>query len=207
MPLCILRLCQMSSSTSSTFKRAYFVLSVLPLSFSYLLFRYNPVHMSTFELTLKFPQIENGDKIIMPPSALDRLGYASHIDYPMLFELRNAATERVSHCGVLDFVAEEGMVYMPCPCAGDSSMVAYNNRKYYIDIIEAKPSNGTSIIETDCEMDLVAPLDYKEPGKPKSQQTKYTFLAWPLHHAEEHLYNNYKRIINFTPQKKIELKF
>lgn len=36
-----------------------------------------------------------------------------HIDYPMLFELRNAATQRVSHCGVLEFIAEEGMIYMP----------------------------------------------------------------------------------------------
>lgn len=31
----------------------------------------------------------------------------------MLFELRNAATERVSHCGVLEFIAEEGVIYMP----------------------------------------------------------------------------------------------
>ena len=31
----------------------------------------------------------------------------------MLFELRNAATERISHCGVLEFIAEEGMIYMP----------------------------------------------------------------------------------------------
>ncbi|WVZ19169.1 hypothetical protein V8G54_006491 [Vigna mungo] len=45
------------------------------------------------------PQIEIGDKIIMPPSALDRLA-SLHIDYPMLFELRNDAAERVSHCGV-----------------------------------------------------------------------------------------------------------
>ncbi|XP_028097636.1 ubiquitin recognition factor in ER-associated degradation protein 1-like [Camellia sinensis] len=58
------------------------------------------------------PQIENGDKIIMPPSALDRLA-SLHIDYPMLFELRNAATERISHCGVLEFIVEEGMIYMP----------------------------------------------------------------------------------------------
>lgn len=36
-----------------------------------------------------------------------------HIDYPMLFELRNNATDRVSHCGVLEFIAEEGMIYMP----------------------------------------------------------------------------------------------
>lgn len=36
-----------------------------------------------------------------------------HIDYPMLFELRNQGAERVSHCGVLEFIAEEGMIYMP----------------------------------------------------------------------------------------------
>lgn len=168
------------------------------------------------------PQIENGDKIIMPPSALDRLA-SLHIDYPMLFELRNAATERVSHCGVLEFIAEEGMIYMPywmmenlllqegdivrvknatlpkgtyvklqphtmdfldisnpkailettlrnfsCLTTGDSIMVAYNNKKYYIDIIEAKPANAITIIETDCEVDFAPPLDYKEPEKPTS---------------------------------------
>lgn len=45
-------------------------------------------------------------------------------------------------------------------------MVAYNNKKYYIDIIEAKPSHAISIIETDCEVDFAPPLDYKEPEKP-----------------------------------------
>lgn len=45
-------------------------------------------------------------------------------------------------------------------------MVAYNNKKYYIDIIETKPANAISIIETDCEVDFAPPLDYKEPEKP-----------------------------------------
>lgn len=31
----------------------------------------------------------------------------------MLFEVRNTAAERTSHCGVLEFIAEEGMIYMP----------------------------------------------------------------------------------------------
>jgi ubiquitin fusion degradation protein 1 len=31
----------------------------------------------------------------------------------MLFEVQNAAAERNSHCGVLEFTAEEGMIYMP----------------------------------------------------------------------------------------------
>lgn len=41
-------------------------------------------------------------------------------------------------------------------------MVAYNNKKYYIDIIETKPASAVSIIETDCEVDFAPPLDYKE---------------------------------------------
>lgn len=180
---------------------------------------------STFEQTYRCypasfidkPQLEAGDKIIMPPSALDRLA-SLHIEYPMLFEVHNAAAERTSHCGVLEFIAEEGMIYMPywmmqnlllqegdmvfiknanlpkgtyvklqphttdfldisnpkailektlrnfsCLTTGDSIMVAYNNKKYYIDIVETKPSNAISIIETDCEVDFAPPLDYKEP--------------------------------------------
>uniref|UniRef100_A0A2P2LDP4 Ubiquitin fusion degradation protein 1 homolog n=1 Tax=Rhizophora mucronata TaxID=61149 RepID=A0A2P2LDP4_RHIMU len=194
-------------------------------------------HGTSFEQTyrcypasfIEKPQIESGDKIIMPPSALDRLA-SLHIDYPMLFELWNDAGERISHCGVLEFVAEEGMIYMPywmmenlllqegdmvrvknvtlpkgtyvklqphtkdfldisnpkailettlrnysCLTTGDSIMVAYNNKKYYIDIVETKPSNAISIIETDCEVDFAPPLDYKEPEK----------LAAPIPSMEE----------------------
>ncbi len=38
-------------------------------------------------------ELEGGDKIIMPPSALDRLTRL-HIDYPMLFEITNTANSR-----------------------------------------------------------------------------------------------------------------
>lgn len=190
-------------------------------------------HGTSFEQTyrcypasfIEKPQLEVGDKIIMPPSALDRLA-SLHIDYPMLFELHNASTDRVSHCGVLEFIAEEGMIYMPywmmqnmllqegdtvrvknvtlpkgtyvklqphtkdfldisnpkailettlrnfsCLTSGDSIMVAYNNKKYYIDIVEAKPSAAISIIETDCEVDFAPPLDYKEPERPQQPST------------------------------------
>ncbi|KAK9677785.1 hypothetical protein RND81_11G166800 [Saponaria officinalis] len=185
-------------------------------------------HGGTFEQSyrcypasfIEKPQIESGDKIIMPPSALDRLA-SLHIDYPMLFELSNNDANRVSHCGVLEFIAEEGLIYMPywmmenmllhegdivqvknvtlpkgkyvklqphtkdfldisnpkailettlrnysCLTTGDSIMVAYNNKKYYIDIVETKPSHAISIIETDCEVDFAPPLDYVEPEKP-----------------------------------------
>ncbi|XP_022755791.1 ubiquitin recognition factor in ER-associated degradation protein 1-like isoform X1 [Durio zibethinus] len=164
--------------------------------------------------------LEKGDKVIMPPSALDRLA-SLHVEYPMLFELTNASAERVSHCGVLEFVADEGLIYLPywmmenmllqegdivqvknasltkgtyvklqphtkdfldisnpkailettlrsysCLTVGDTIMVPYNNKKYYINIVETKPSPAVSIIETDCEVDFAPPLDYKEPEKP-----------------------------------------
>ena len=48
---------------------------------------------------------------------------------------------------------------------GDTIMVPYNSKKYYIDIVETKPSSAMSIIETDCEVDFAPPLDYKEPEK------------------------------------------
>jgi ubiquitin fusion degradation protein 1 len=31
----------------------------------------------------------------------------------MLFEISNMKEGRVSHCGVLEFIAEEGVVYLP----------------------------------------------------------------------------------------------
>ncbi|KAM0945459.1 putative ubiquitin fusion degradation protein Ufd1 [Dioscorea sansibarensis] len=57
-------------------------------------------------------QLEEGDKIIMPLSALNTLAMLD-IDYPMSFEVNTYSSERVSHCGVLEFVAEEGIIYMP----------------------------------------------------------------------------------------------
>ena len=153
-----------------------------------------------------------------------------HIEFPMLFEISNVKEQRVSHCGVLEFVAEEGIVYMPywvsaqCPCSpallasdarrawrtaccphqmmqnlllaegdiikfkstslpkgtyvklrpqskdfldisnpkavlettlrrysclttGDSILINYNNKRFFIDIVETKPQRAVTIIE------------------------------------------------------------
>ena len=53
--------------------------------------------------------LEHGGKIILPPSALDQLTRLN-IVYPMLFKLTNTASSRTTHCGVLEFVADEGKV-------------------------------------------------------------------------------------------------
>ncbi|KAG8049779.1 hypothetical protein GUJ93_ZPchr0009g876 [Zizania palustris] len=175
--------------------------------------------------SLNRPQLEGGDKVIMPASALHSLASLS-IDYPMLFELHHSdAARRISHCGVLEFVADEGVVIMPrwvmqnmhledgdvvrvknaslpkgtyvklqphtsdfldvanpkailektlrsftCLTTGDTIMVAYNNKQYYIDIVETKPASAVCIVETDCDVDFAPPLDYKEPEKQQQQQ-------------------------------------
>lgn len=48
----------------------------------------------------------------MPTSALDRLENLN-IAYPQLFQIKNPSTERVTHCGVLEFNADEGFIHMP----------------------------------------------------------------------------------------------
>ena len=55
---------------------------------------------------------EKGDKVFLPASALEEL-IRRNIDYPMLFQLRNEQLKRNTHCGVLEFSAEEGRIYMP----------------------------------------------------------------------------------------------
>ncbi|KAH3675439.1 hypothetical protein WICMUC_002728 [Wickerhamomyces mucosus] len=53
-----------------------------------------------------------GGKIFLPPSSLNRLTMLN-IRYPMLFELFNEDKNVKTHSGVLEFVAEEGRVYIP----------------------------------------------------------------------------------------------
>ncbi len=170
-------------------------------------------------------QLENGDKVILPPSALDRLA-SLRIDYPMLFQISNPKEKKTSHCGVLEFVADEGHAYIPywmmqnllltegdlvkfrsislakgtyvklrphtsdfldisnpkavlemtlrnysCLTKDDTVLVNYNNKRYFIDIVETQPGDAITIIETDCEVDFAPPLDYDEAQfkKPKTE--------------------------------------
>lgn len=50
--------------------------------------------------------------VIMPPSALDQLTRLNVV-YPMLFKLINSKKDRITHAGVLEFVADEGKIYIP----------------------------------------------------------------------------------------------
>ncbi|KAG8841343.1 ubiquitin fusion degradation protein [Serendipita sp. 411] len=54
-----------------------------------------------------------GGKIIMPPSSLARLTQLN-FPSPWMFQLRNPANSAAStHAGVLEFIADEGCVYLP----------------------------------------------------------------------------------------------
>jgi len=57
--------------------------------------------------------LEDGDKIVLPPSALDSLA-RMNIEYPMLFQLFRVGNEaKKTHCGVIEFSAEEGKMFIP----------------------------------------------------------------------------------------------
>lgn len=56
--------------------------------------------------------LESGDKIILPPSALDHLARL-RVTYPMMFELINRENGQKTHCGVMEFSSEEGVCYIP----------------------------------------------------------------------------------------------
>ena len=56
-------------------------------------------------------QHERGDKILLPGSALHKLTRLNQQSGVMLFKLEH--NERVTHCGVLEFSAVEGHMYIP----------------------------------------------------------------------------------------------
>lgn len=55
--------------------------------------------------------LEVGDKIVLPPSALDTLSRLNVV-FPMLFKI-SSRDGRFTHCGVQEFVAEEGHANLP----------------------------------------------------------------------------------------------
>nr|CDS28401.1 ubiquitin fusion degradation protein 1 [Hymenolepis microstoma] len=54
----------------------------------------------------------DGGKILLPQSALEYLTRMNTTN-PMTFKLTNSATNKSLHCGVLEFVADEGNIHVP----------------------------------------------------------------------------------------------
>jgi ubiquitin fusion degradation protein 1 len=70
---------------------------------------------------------------------------------------------------------------------GDSIMVAYNNRQYYIGIVEAKPAFAVSIIEKDCEVDFAPGLIIVPANKTLADLLKTKILMWKMNQNSNHL--------------------
>ncbi|EOD35646.1 ubiquitin fusion degradation 1 protein [Emiliania huxleyi CCMP1516] len=76
-------------------------------------FRCHSVSLLAAEQQRDASRLEYSDKIILPPSCLEKLAQLE-IQYPMMFQIANPrAMERKLHCGVLEFIAQEGMAYLP----------------------------------------------------------------------------------------------
>lgn len=169
-------------------------------------------------------ELDNGGKILLPPSALDYLTRLQ-ISWPVFFNVRNPSGNKQTHCGVQEFTSEEGKCYMPywmmqqlnlqegslvvvrqvamlpgtfakiqphskdflditdpravlekhlrdysCMTKGDVFQFSYNNKKFAFNVLEVRPGNAVSIVETDINMDFAPPLDYVEPVAPKAAE-------------------------------------
>lgn len=68
--------------------------------------------ISMCHLFIFYPLFNITISVIMPPSALDTLTRLN-INYPMLFKLSNKRSNRQTHCGVLEFIADEEKIYIP----------------------------------------------------------------------------------------------
>jgi len=58
------------------------------------------------------PQLESGDKIILPASAFGHLA-RTKVLYPMTFSITNKRTGKIVHGGISEFTAKEGSAYIP----------------------------------------------------------------------------------------------
>lgn len=61
-------------------------------------------------------------------------------------------------------VLEASLRAFSCLSRGDSVAIAYNNKTYWIDVLDVKPGDAISIVEADVNVDFEAPLDYVEPA-------------------------------------------
>eukprot|EP01138_Halocafeteria_seosinensis_P006991 gb/GECG01007149.1/.p1 GENE.gb/GECG01007149.1/~~gb/GECG01007149.1/.p1 ORF type:complete len:421 (+),score=49.41 gb/GECG01007149.1/:1-1263(+) len=74
-------------------------------------------------------------------------------------------------------VLEMSLRNYSCLTKDDQVCINYNDRNYFFDVLELKPDNAVSIVETDMEVDFAPPADYEEPdyGKKKDQGNKIDF--------------------------------
>lgn len=175
--------------------------------------------------------LEKGDKILLPASILKKIS-ESELKGPIIFEIKNLNSTRKSHCGVMDFTADEGCAYLPrwmmqnlnakegeklllaytflekgsyvklqpqtddflnisnpkavleaklryftCLTRSDVIAIDYNDKIYWINVVEVKPGMAILIIDTDIDVEFVSPIMKKEEElyetNPKNNSLEY----------------------------------
>lgn len=56
--------------------------------------------------------LNHGGKVFLPPSALQKISHLNVV-WPLMFELINGQADKMTHAGLLEFIAEEGRIYLP----------------------------------------------------------------------------------------------
>ncbi|KAE8705663.1 Ubiquitin fusion degradation 1 isoform 2 [Hibiscus syriacus] len=121
--------------------------------------------------------LEKGDKVLMPASALDRLSkctrtsfFNMHLEEGDIVQVKSASLANATYVKLqphttdfLDILETTEELLLLNRRRHDHD--PYNNKNYYINIVETKPYPAVSI-ETDCKVDFAPPLDYKEIEKP-----------------------------------------
>jgi len=178
-------------------------------------------------------KLEQGDKIVLPQSALDELSRMK-IQFPIMFQITNEHTKKTSHCSVLEFTAPEGNVYLPiwifdnlqmdpqstqnlvslrnvslqkgtfvklqphtsdftelsnprtllevalrnfsCLTKSDTIQISPRGfgRTFHLNVVETKPTDQISIIETDVRVEFIEPLDYQSFLSKKNAASRKT---------------------------------
>ncbi|CAA2979936.1 ubiquitin fusion degradation 1 homolog [Olea europaea subsp. europaea] len=143
----------------------------------------------------KKSELECGDKIVMPESALHAL-MARNIPYPYTFQIKPYYNPgHVSHCGISEFTADEGFIKVPdwmmenlnlqegelvlvestlLPTGNFMKLQPHSTKSYALMFWKPKPGPAICLIETDCDVDFAAPLDYKEPEKQEKVEEEET---------------------------------
>lgn len=87
--------------------------------------------------------VDVGNKVLLPASALEELS-RMNIQYPMMFSIERVSSrgpKKKSHCSVLEFTAEEGVVYLPLSMIHNLGLDVVNHS--YVKLVNVSLPKGS----------------------------------------------------------------
>ncbi|OMO82536.1 Ubiquitin fusion degradation protein UFD1 [Corchorus capsularis] len=114
------------------------------------------------KLMMDFMEFEDGDLLTMTSANLQKGTFLKLQPHTKKFmELQNPKA-----------VLENTLKEYCCLTIRDTIMVTHGNDAFYVDVVDANPSFGVNLLDTDCEVEFALPLDYEPPAPPKREQKK-----------------------------------